>query len=145
MYEQTKSMPQSIISIFCLHRICAHVNGIFGVHYLCQFGACSIGLCTIIYVLTQVSSAAELLAQEPLIACAVLLALQVFMPCYFSHSLQLRSMQLLDNLYACNWLERSTRFRRMLVICMQRAQRPMRFTTFLGVFDINLETFVKVQ
>lgn len=79
-----------------------------------------------------------------LIICLVPLGLQVFVPCFFSNMLHVKSQQLLDCLFACNWIERSRRFKTTLLMCMLRANRPMRFITYLGLFEIDLATFVAV-
>lgn len=79
-----------------------------------------------------------------MVITAAPLALQVFVPCFFSNILHVKSGLVLESLYACNWINQSMRFKSTLVIYMQRAHRPIRFTTYNGVFEINLQTFVKV-
>lgn len=131
--------------MFTLYRIGEHVNDIFGIHYLCQFGASCIGMCTIVFVITQVKTMDELIDQAHLIICVIMLALQIFIPCFYSNRLTGNSHQLLESLYTCNWPEQSTKFKSSLIIFMQRAHLPFRFSTYKGVFEIKLATFVSVS
>lgn len=102
-------------------------------------------MCTIVFVITQVNTVDELVDQMHLIICVVMLAGQIFIPCFFSNRLTDNSHQLLESLYNCEWPEQTARFKTSLIIFMQRAHLPFRFATYKGVFEIKLATFVSVS
>lgn len=102
-------------------------------------------MCTIVFVITQVKTMDQLIDQAHLIICVFMLALQIFIPCFYSNRLTSNSHQLLESLYTCNWPEQSAKFKTSLIIFMQRAHLPFRFSTYKGVFEIKLATFVSVS
>lgn len=60
---------RELVECIAMHKKCVriakHVNRMFGVHYLFQFGACCIGLCTIVFIITQVELSNKALRVTP--------------------------------------------------------------------------------
>lgn len=69
---------------------------------------------------------------------------EVFMPCYFGSVVLEQSKCLTTDIYTSNWIDKNDKFKRNLMITVERTFRPI--TTFVaGLFGLNLSTFIRVS
>lgn len=69
----------------------------------------------------------------------------LFIPCYYGSVLSKKSEQLSVRLFKCNWINRSQRFKSALAFFMHCSQKPIVLYTLMGLFAIELPTFVTVN
>ncbi|XP_038220814.1 putative odorant receptor 19b [Zerene cesonia] len=68
---------------------------------------------------------------------------ELFLYCYYGTELTVESERLASSVYAMRWLCTSVRFRRALVLLMERARRPLR-PAAARVVPLSLDTFLKI-
>ena len=64
-----------------------------------------------------------------LLLSAVITFLQIALPSVFADNLRHESENLVHQIYSCNWLDQSLKFKRMLIMTLQRAQDPLSITS----------------
>ncbi|TMW40377.1 hypothetical protein DOY81_014543, partial [Sarcophaga bullata] len=115
-----------------------HVNTIFSFSLLLNFLTASLTICFIGFQVT--TSSLEVI----IMYCIFLLAsmLQVFIVCYYGDELMTVSVKIGDAVYNHNWFNASLRYKKMLVLIIQRSQKPCSITppTFAAV---SFESYMK--
>jgi hypothetical protein len=66
----------------------------------------------------------------------------LFIPNYFSHRVLTKSHDILDACYESIWYEQNKKFKKMLLVFMERLKEPIKFE-IVEVFDLNLEKFLE--
>jgi len=80
----------------------------------------------------------------PLIAYALAMVLQIFLPCYFASAIQSKSERFVDDVIASSWTDKDEKYKKLLIIFMENLKTPRKIMIF-GVFKLNIETFQKVK
>ncbi|XP_030376284.1 odorant receptor 85c-like [Scaptodrosophila lebanonensis] len=120
------------------------INVIFGVPLLLNFFASSVGICFLGF---QMSIG---LSPEMGIKVAFFLAsslVQIYLICYFSQLLIDASANISTAVYNADWSGADVRYRKMLILIAQRAQRPvnLKATIFLDVSMWTMTEFVQMS
>lgn len=68
---------------------------------------------------------------------------EILMPCYYGSQVKAKSEQLIPDMFSANWMDQSMRFKKIMLIFNERANRPI--TPFAGgLFALALSNFVAV-
>ncbi|XP_033149540.1 odorant receptor 67a-like [Drosophila busckii] len=118
------------------------INEVFGLPLLLNFMTSSLVVCFVGFQMT--------ITLSPQFAMKLFLFLisalvEIFLICYFSDKLMMASLKVASSVYEMNWLEAEPRFRRMLVLMILRAQRPVHLTAtaFLSLSMQTMTTLVR--
>ena len=110
---------------------------------LAQILMSALVLCFSLYRLQNFNALADPFNFLSLILYAVVMILQIYLPCHYANNLTIESAAVLNSIYNSNWSEMSTYNRRLILLYMQSLQKPVILKA--GVFfDIGLPTFSKV-
>ena len=95
------------------------------------------------YIYLQIS-----IMQDPLrflshFQFAIIMALQIYLPCYYANEVTINSNLLTNHVYNSNWLDSSVSRRRDLILFMEFVKRPVKFTAG-SFFEVGLPIFSKV-
>lgn len=137
------------------------MNKQFAVHYFIQFSANTLGICFLIFVLSQVSllectsntlyyTLSQTHDKNMLVffgMISLLLVGQIFVPCFCATLISTRSEGLSRGLYFSNWTRLTRKDRAItsnLILMQGQLMQPMQFETWGEVFSISLPTFVGV-
>ncbi|XP_023953061.2 odorant receptor Or2-like [Bicyclus anynana] len=114
---------------------------IFGGAILIQFGIGGWILCMAAYKLASLSALSIEFASMLLFLTCILTELFVY--CYCGNELAVESDRIVWSVYAMSWEHTPPRFRRCLVLLMERARRPLRPAAG-RVVPLSLDTFLKI-
>lgn len=163
--EDSLKKVQKCIEIHLkLRRFIKNSQKIFSMMILAQGSTSLIILCTNTFVLSTVSNNVQLkiiiieswqISQQisPLRKLSVFIrlasymipmVLQIFIPSYFGNEISFISNELSMRLFHCNWLTTDGKFRAALKIFMENTKPPMEVSVAGGVFQVNLQTFLRV-
>lgn len=130
------------------HRLCircaGHIDAIFSAHYLIQFACSGLILCVSAFQLSEINPVREWTKFTFVCEYLMSMAIEIFVPCYFGSVLTAKSERLAGAMYAAAWPERGRRFRRSMVVLVERALRPI-VPRAGGLVVIGLPTFVAVS
>ncbi|XP_017869519.1 PREDICTED: odorant receptor 2a [Drosophila arizonae] len=131
---------EDFIHISQLH---ASIQQILSIACLAQFICTATVQCTVAMHFLYVTDSHDLSAMMLSSVFFLAVTLEVFIICYFGDRMRSQSEQLCDAFYACNWLDQSPQFRRLLVFTLMRSQRT--FCIYAGGYiAVTLETFEQV-
>lgn len=110
---------------------------------LAQILLSALVLCFSLYRLKNVNFLEDPANFAALVQYAVVMTLQIFLPCYYANVLTLESSRLVHSIYCCNWINMSFKNRRMITLYSMHLNEPviLRAGNF---FDIGLPIFSKV-
>ncbi|CAG4953626.1 unnamed protein product [Colias eurytheme] len=117
------------------------LQDIFNTAIVVQFGIGGWILCMAAYKLVSLNVLSIEFASMTLFIFCILT--ELFLYCYYGTELTVESERLASSVYAMRWLGTSARFRRALVLLMERARRPLR-PTAARVVPLSLDTFLKI-
>ncbi|XP_077264581.1 odorant receptor 4-like isoform X2 [Temnothorax americanus] len=105
-----------------------------------QFITSMLVVCSNLYQLAQTTLSAKYL---PLVLYTVCMMIEIFIYCWFGNEVKLKSLQIIDHVFEMDWPELNDRFKKALLMIMNRATIPIEFTSAY-LFSMNLESFVGV-
>nr|AQQ73506.1 olfactory receptor 26 [Heliconius melpomene rosina] len=114
---------------------------IFGVAILVQFGIGGWILCMAAYKLVSLNILSIEFASTALFILCILT--ELFLYCYYGNELTVESDKLVCSVYCMRWQRAPPRLRRLLVLVMERARRPLR-PIAARLVPLSLETFLKI-
>ncbi|XP_075970372.1 odorant receptor 88a [Anticarsia gemmatalis] len=117
------------------------IDEIFNPAMSFQFFTSSMSLCMVVYRLS--STPVGTVPFVFLIVLILIYSTQVFLYCYFGNLVQYESQSLLDSVYLSDWVSVSPKFRRLLLIAMQRWSRTLA-PRIAGIIPLSLNTFVSI-
>ncbi|CAK1540401.1 unnamed protein product [Leptosia nina] len=117
------------------------LQNIFGGAILVQFGIGGWILCMAAYKIVSLSVLSIEFASMTLFIFCILT--ELFLYCYFGTELSVESSYIAESVYLMQWLFSGPRFRRSLVLVMERARRPLR-PRAARLVPLSLETFLKI-
>ncbi|XP_045780398.1 uncharacterized protein LOC123877616, partial [Maniola jurtina] len=120
----------------------ALLQDVFGTALLMQFGIGGWILCMAAYQL--VSLAVLSIEFASMLLFIVCILTELFLYCYYGNDLTAESDRIVFAVYAMSWERTPLRFRRCLLLLMERARRPLRPVAG-RVVPLSLDTFVKVR
>lgn len=111
----------------------------FKMSWLCQAVSSSMVICLSVFTMT---SSTGLYEYTKALSFAVLLTLEIFLPCYIGQELIEASMNLTDAIGHSNWCSgtMSKKTKKTIVIFMENLKEPMRIS-FFNLINIDLMTF----
>jgi odorant receptor len=68
---------------------------------------------------------------------------QVFLPCYFGNDLLIASEKLSTALFHSNWIEKSMKHKKAMIIFLENSKKPIKITAF-GMVHIDFGTFSNI-
>lgn len=151
--ESAADRRRALVDCVRYHHLCLEyldtVYDLFKVHYAMQFAASSVLLCVVAFRLTTMMGGGGTSAMQWgfMGSYLVNMSVQLFIPCYFGSKLQTKSEALGEAAYDCGWPNEAAgqrTFRKVLLLFMMGAHRPMRLLTWKNMFVIELPTFVMV-
>ncbi|XP_060805934.1 odorant receptor 4-like [Amyelois transitella] len=117
------------------------LQDIFGTAILVQFAIGGWILCMAAYKLVSLSVFSVEFASMTLFITCILTELLLY--CFYGNEVQVESDRLLQSMYSMQWLRAGPRFRRALLVAMERAKRPLRPAAGL-IIPLSLDTFLKI-
>ncbi|XP_037301409.1 odorant receptor 94a-like [Manduca sexta] len=114
---------------------------IFGTAILIQFAIGGWILCMAAYKIVSLSMLSIEFASMVLFTSCILT--ELFLYCYYGNEVTVESNRLVESIYSMEWVETGVRFKRALLIVMERAKRPLRPAAGL-IIPLSLDTFVKI-
>jgi 7tm Odorant receptor len=75
---------------------------------------------------------------------AGIMVLEIFLPCYFGSRINEKTLLLRQKVFESQWLDASLEYKKLLVIFLERAKRPVKINIY-GFFFLQLETFTSVS
>jgi hypothetical protein len=82
----------------------------------------------------------DVLILTKLLIYLALTMMSIFVPCYYGSKITDLSEKINKILFGSEWIQEDREYRRVLIIAMEYAKRPIKIST-LGIFNVNLETF----
>jgi maltodextrin utilization protein YvdJ len=67
---------------------------------------------------------------------------QVFIPCYYGSELSAASDKLSSQLFYSHWMIKNKKFKSAIKIFMENVKKPILVKTALGMFKVDLTTFM---
>ncbi|XP_049821496.1 odorant receptor 30a-like [Aethina tumida] len=99
-------------------------------------------ICTTLFQMIVIST--HMGAQFILLCCYFMTMMcQIAMYCYFGHNIMTSSSEITTACYMSNWLNFSVKVRKMLILIMERAKRPLIITAG-RYFILNLATLMAI-
>nr|QEE82739.1 odorant receptor 21 [Conogethes pinicolalis] len=117
------------------------LQDIFGTAILVQFGIGGWILCMAAYKLISLNILSIEFASMTLFITCILTELLLY--CYYGNEVFVESNRLVESIYGMDWLHAPLRFKKSLVLMMERAKRPLRPAAG-RVIPLSLETFVTI-
>ncbi|XP_030568248.1 odorant receptor 2a [Drosophila novamexicana] len=128
------------INIIKLHAI---IQQILSIACLAQFLCSAAVQCTVGMHFLYVTDSNDLSAMALSMVFFIAVTLEVFIICYFGDRMRGQSEKLCDAFYACNWVDQTPQFRRILIITLMTSQQT--FCIYAGGYiAVTLKTFVQV-
>ncbi|XP_011050406.1 PREDICTED: odorant receptor 46a, isoform A-like [Acromyrmex echinatior] len=115
------------------------LNNKFRMTIAMQFVVSTLVVCSNLYQMTKSTSLNA--SYLPLILYMSCMLTQIFIYCWYGNEVKLKSIQLLDNVFAMDWMTMNRNLKRNLLIIMSRAAIPIEFTSAY-VLSMNLDSFV---
>ncbi|XP_065363675.1 odorant receptor 94a-like [Calliphora vicina] len=101
-------------------------------------------LCFSLYRLQNINFIDDPVTFFSLIQYAVVMNLQIFLPCYYANELTIESSRLVNGIYNCNWQEMSPYNRKIVFMYMQYLQKPVVLKAG-NFFNVGLPIYAKVM
>ncbi|KNC23846.1 putative odorant receptor 94b, partial [Lucilia cuprina] len=101
-------------------------------------------LCFSLYRLTNFNFIEDPVTFLSLIQYAMVMNLQIFLPCYYANKLTIESSRLTNSLYNCNWPEMSPFNRKLILMYMQSLQKPVVIKAG-NFFEVGLPIYAKTM
>ncbi|XP_026828459.1 uncharacterized protein LOC105276316 [Ooceraea biroi] len=117
------------------------LNNEFRMTIAMQFIVSTMVVCSNLYQMTKSTTANA--SYLPLLLYMSCMMTQIFIYCWYGNEVKLKSIQLVDNIFAMDWLTLDRNVTRGLLIIMNRATIPIEFTSGY-VFSMNLDSFVGI-
>ncbi|XP_063827150.1 odorant receptor 94b-like [Ostrinia nubilalis] len=117
------------------------LQDIFGTSILVQFGIGGWILCMAAYKMIGLNILSIEFASMTLFITCILT--ELFLYCYYGNEVTVESDRMVEAVYAMEWLHAPLRFKRSLVLLMERAKRPLRPAAGL-IIPLSLNTFVTI-
>ncbi|XP_017874383.1 PREDICTED: putative odorant receptor 85d [Drosophila arizonae] len=120
------------------------ISRIFGVSLFCNFASSSFIICFVIFQITIGGNIDNLVMLMLFLFCAMV---QVFMIGSYAQSLINSSELIGQAVYNHNWYLSDLRYRKLMLLIMQRAQRPsyLRATNFLNVSLVTVTDLLQLS
>nr|QRF70979.1 odorant receptor [Semiothisa cinerearia] len=117
------------------------LQDIFGGAILIQFGIGGWILCMAAYKIVSLRVLSGEFASMTLFICCILT--ELFLYCYYGNEMSVESARVVQAAYCMRWARTPARFRRALLVLMERARRPLRPAAG-RVVPLSLDTFLKI-
>ncbi|KAL0850684.1 hypothetical protein ABMA28_006629 [Loxostege sticticalis] len=117
------------------------MQDIFGTAILVQFGIGGWILCMAAYKMIGLNVLSIEFASMTLFITCILT--ELFLYCYYGNEVTTESDRMMESIYAMEWLHAPVRFKKSLVLMMERAKRPLRPAAGL-IIPLSLNTFVTI-
>ncbi|XP_037824950.1 odorant receptor 94a-like [Lucilia sericata] len=101
-------------------------------------------LCFSLYRLTNFNFIEDPVTFFSLIQYAMVMNLQIFLPCYYANKLTIESSRLTNSIYNCNWPEMSPFNRKLILMYMQSLQKPVVIKAG-NFFEVGLPIYAKTM
>jgi odorant receptor len=72
----------------------------------------------------------------------VIITVQIFIPCFYGNEISATSDKLSAQLFHSHWMIKNKKFKSAIKIFMENTKKPILVRTALGVFKIDLATFL---
>ncbi|XP_063827159.1 odorant receptor 4-like [Ostrinia nubilalis] len=119
----------------------ALLEQVFGLAVLVQFTVGGWILCMAAYKIVSVNVLSFEFASTTLFIVCILT--ELFLYCYYGNEVTVESDRMVEAVYAMEWLHAPLRFKRSLVLVMERAKRPLRPAAG-HLIPLSLDTFVTI-
>ncbi|XP_011705963.1 PREDICTED: odorant receptor 94a-like [Wasmannia auropunctata] len=106
-----------------------------------QFIVSTLVVCSNLYQMTKSTSLNA--SYLPLLLYMSCMLTQIFIYCWYGNEVKLKSTQLLNNIFAMDWVTMNRNVKESLLIIMNRAVVPIEFTSAY-VLSMNLDSFVGI-
>lgn len=110
---------------------------------LALFGSSGMVICTTVYQLSTNIPMDNVLQLSTCVMYLVCVLFQIFVPSHFGTSLRRESETIPYEAFKSNWVVRSRRFKKIMMIFTEQARRPATIKA-AGLFELGLITFLKV-
>lgn len=100
-------------------------------------------LCTTAFILTIISPTTQTVFYIQNVFMLITWSLQILLPCYYSHRVQIMSDNLSASLFHSDWFNEDAEYRKIVEFFILNAKRPLKISA-LGIFKVDLETFVRI-
>ncbi|XP_071631645.1 uncharacterized protein [Temnothorax longispinosus] len=124
--------------VFCL-TYALKLNSKFKMTIAMQFVVSTLVVCSNLYQMTK--STALNASYLPLLLYMSCMLTQIFIYCWYGNEVKLKSSQLLNNIFAIDWVTMDRNLKKGLLFIMTRATVPIEFTSAY-VLSMNLDSFV---
>ncbi|CAG9132303.1 unnamed protein product [Plutella xylostella] len=142
--EQEKKLEEELIKCLkhydLLREYCSLIEEIFDTAMFVQFGVGAAINCVTLVAMLQLPSNEMFF----LILYGVIMAIEIFTPGYLGTQLEHESERTTSAVYECDWMDRSPRFKRNMMLLVERANTSVELTA-LTMFPLSLETFVSIM
>ncbi|XP_063697774.1 odorant receptor 4-like [Culicoides brevitarsis] len=139
--NDSRTMHKRIKECVIYHRNCVELANALQDHWsihLLMHGLGNTGtICTMLYIIPQGQTANLAIHGAAVIS---LLVTELFIMCYYTNELTLKSEALLDASYTTNWYETPLQFQLSFRILRERLSKPIKLVSG-KIFDIKLENF----
>ncbi|XP_077264620.1 odorant receptor 46a-like [Temnothorax americanus] len=115
------------------------LNSKFKMTIAMQFIVSTLVVCSNLYQMTK--STALNASYLPLLLYMSCMLTQIFIYCWYGNEVKLKSTQLLNNIFAMDWVTMDRNLKEGLLFIMTRAAVPIEFTSAY-VLSMNLDSFV---
>ncbi|XP_076241167.1 uncharacterized protein LOC143183504 [Calliopsis andreniformis] len=120
-----------------IYRFATMVNNSFEIIIFLQFLVSTSILCFNFYRFMQTEFNARLMEAVLYAICTLT---QIFYYCWHGNEVEMKSLEIPDNIIESNWISLNNNSRRILLMIMRRATRPIKFTS-THVVSMNLDSF----
>ncbi|XP_028047931.2 odorant receptor 94b [Monomorium pharaonis] len=125
-----------------IYRYALRLNNKFKMTIAMQFVVSTLVVCSNLYQMTKSTNINA--SYLPLLLYMSCMLTQIFIYCWYGNEVKLKSTQLLNNVFAMDWVTMNKNFKKSLIIIMNRAIVPIEFTSAY-VLSMNLDSFVGVS
>ncbi|XP_030565668.1 putative odorant receptor 85d [Drosophila novamexicana] len=124
--------------------LCQDINEIFGVSLFCNFASSSFIICFVIFQMTIGGNIDSLVMLVLFLFCAMV---QVFMIGSYAQRLINASEQIGEAVYKHDWFLADLRYRKLMLVIIQRAQRPsyLKATNLLKVSLVTVTDLLQLS
>ncbi|CAL7950596.1 unnamed protein product [Xylocopa violacea] len=124
-----------------IYKYAKRVNREFSVIMFLQFSVSSFTVCFNFYRMSQVTMV-SLMVESVLYAACMLTEILYY--CWYSNEVKLKSLELSNVIFKCNWTSWDTKATKILLTIMNRATKPIEFTSIYLV-SLNLDSFMALM
>ncbi|RZC43043.1 uncharacterized protein BDFB_009339 [Asbolus verrucosus] len=137
--EVKKKLVRNIVHFQSIIEFADDVTSLFTLCIMAQFVVSVIIICITMFQMSLVSVfSLQFLSMVLYQACMLL---EIFLWCYYGNEVILKSEQLTESAYVCEWVDCSKEFRKNLLFFMTRSQIPLKLYAG-GYFSLSLDTFM---